>query len=105
MSVTPQMTADDLLQLPDDGYRYELVQGELRKMSPTGARHGNDTCTEVAAKTQDYLRAGTRVVIIVDPQTKRVEAHRPSGSVEVVDVLEIEDIIPGWCPPLAELFA
>ena len=34
------MTADELLQLPNDGMRYELVQGELRKMSPSGARHG-----------------------------------------------------------------
>jgi Uma2 family endonuclease len=34
------MTADDLLRMPDDGFRYELVRGELRKMSPAGSRHG-----------------------------------------------------------------
>jgi Uma2 family endonuclease len=34
---TRVFTADELLQLPDDGSRYELVEGELRKMSPTGA--------------------------------------------------------------------
>jgi len=34
------MTADELLQLPEDGWKYELVQGELRKMSPTGEDHG-----------------------------------------------------------------
>src|SRR6266542_2035456 len=39
MTVTSLMTADELLRLPDDGYRYELVQGELRKMSPSGNRH------------------------------------------------------------------
>lgn len=33
-------TADELLAMPDDGKRYELVQGELRMMSPAGARHG-----------------------------------------------------------------
>jgi Uma2 family endonuclease len=32
-------TADELLRLPDDGSRYELVEGELRKMSPSGADH------------------------------------------------------------------
>src|SRR6266576_3300819 len=32
--------ADELLRLPDDGWRHELVRGELRKMSPSGARHG-----------------------------------------------------------------
>jgi Uma2 family endonuclease len=34
------MTADDLLRMPDDGFRYELVKGELRKMAPAGHEHG-----------------------------------------------------------------
>ncbi len=34
------MTADELLAMPDDGYRYELVEGELRRMSPAGDEHG-----------------------------------------------------------------
>jgi Uma2 family endonuclease len=34
-------TADELLRMPDDGWRYELVEGELRKMSPAGADHGS----------------------------------------------------------------
>jgi Uma2 family endonuclease len=33
------MTADDLLNLPDDGMRHELVRGELRTMPPTGLDH------------------------------------------------------------------
>ena len=41
MSTTAQpMTADDLLRLPKDGFRYELVKGELRKMAPAGHEHG-----------------------------------------------------------------
>lgn len=32
-------TAEELFAMPDDGYRYELVRGELRKMSPTGSEH------------------------------------------------------------------
>ena len=41
MSTTLQpMTADDLLRMPDDGFRYELVKGELRKMAPAGHEHG-----------------------------------------------------------------
>src|SRR5574341_1260147 len=35
-----QMTADDLLKMPDDGFRYELVRGELRKSPFSDARHG-----------------------------------------------------------------
>ena len=34
------MTADELLRLPDDGQRHELVAGELRTMPPSGAEHG-----------------------------------------------------------------
>ena len=36
-------TADDLLTLPDDGWRYELVQGRLIQMLPTGIDHGAPT--------------------------------------------------------------
>ena len=37
------MTADDLLRLPDDGQRHELVRGELRTMPPAGYEHGWST--------------------------------------------------------------
>ena len=34
------MTAEELFNMPDDGYRYELVRGELRKMAPASFFHG-----------------------------------------------------------------
>jgi Uma2 family endonuclease len=34
------MTADELLAMPDDGIRRELVEGELREMVPAGGNHG-----------------------------------------------------------------
>ena len=37
------VTAEELLEMPDDGYRYELLRGELRKMAPAGYRHGKST--------------------------------------------------------------
>ena len=33
-------TTADLERLPDDGFRYELVRGEVRKMTPAGNEHG-----------------------------------------------------------------
>lgn len=33
-------TAETLLHLPDDGYRYELVGGQLVRDSPAGGEHG-----------------------------------------------------------------
>lgn len=34
------LTADDLLRLPDDGYRYELMGGKLLNEPPAGEEHG-----------------------------------------------------------------
>lgn len=41
MSTTTQlMTADELLMLPRGRFRYELIKGELKTMSPAGSEHG-----------------------------------------------------------------
>lgn len=37
---TRPVTAEELLRKPDDGFRYELVKGELRKMVPAESEHG-----------------------------------------------------------------
>ena len=176
MSVDARVfTADELLQLPDDGSRYELVRGELRKMSPAGGRHSqiaarivarllvyveehqlgavygadggfvlsrnpdtlrvpdgsfvraerfvdtpafvagapdlavevispSDLYSEVAWKTDEYLRAGTRAVILVDPEKRTVRVSRASGTVLIDDVLTVEEVIPGWRMSVAEIF-
>ena len=37
------VTAEELFQLPNDGYKYELVEGKLISMAPTGGKHGKVT--------------------------------------------------------------
>ncbi len=38
---THLVTAEELEKFPDDDYRYELVEGRVIRMSPTGAVHGH----------------------------------------------------------------
>ena len=42
-TLTKLVTADELLEMQDDGHRYELVKGELRMAPPPGSEHGEVT--------------------------------------------------------------
>jgi len=50
------MTAEELFQLPDDGYRYELVEGGLIRMPPAGGEHG-DVTMNVGSLLKGYVKA------------------------------------------------
>lgn len=41
MVTARKLTIEEFEQLPDDGYRYELVDGELERVPPTGEVHGD----------------------------------------------------------------
>lgn len=50
------MTADELLAMPDDGFVYELIKGELIKVSPPpGHEHGLVTMN-IAGPLYDYAK-------------------------------------------------
>ncbi len=80
MTVAQQLvTAEQLLQMPDDGYRYELVEGELRRMSPAGHQHGR-IILNLSAPLHHYVRthhlgavyaAETGFQLASDPDTVR----------------------------------
>ena len=179
-TITRPMTADELLAMPDDGFRYELVRGELIKMSPASPFHGesalaigsslrvharanrlgrtyaadtgfrlafnhvrapdaafvraeradsvnrrargffpgppdlavevispNDRLTEVNEKVADWLAAGTLAVVVVNPRNLTVRIHRSPTDVVVLnegDVLEVQDVVPGWRMAVSEIF-
>ncbi len=50
------ITADELIAMPDDGFRYELVRGELRKMAPASPDHG-EIAAWVAAPLAIYVKS------------------------------------------------
>ena len=179
---TRSVSAEELLRMPDDGFRYELVRGELRKMSPAGRRHGriahevgrllgnhvtahalgavyaaetgyrlakdpdtvrapdasfvrqereeameeiegylpgapdlavevispSDSYSEVAEKVMEWLDAGTRMVVVVDPRKRTLTLYRSRDEIRVLteaDVLDGADVVPGWRVAVKDLFA
>lgn len=50
MATTRLITAEDLYDMEDHGGRHELIEGELRKMAPTGEEHG-----EISALIAGFL--------------------------------------------------
>jgi Uma2 family endonuclease len=75
----PAITADELLHMPENGVRYELVRGELYTMTPPGAEHGRVAATAGlligahARKTGSGVTfaAETGFVLSRDPDTVR----------------------------------
>jgi Uma2 family endonuclease len=176
------MTAEELLAMPKDGFRYELLKGELKKMSPAGFDHGavgmslsmllaqyvkahnlgvvcmaktgfkiaanpdtvlapdvsfvrrqripqsgrpkafwpgapdlavevvspGDTKREVAEKVQDWLKAGSDAVWVVNPKNRTVTIHRPQTEAITLgenDELDGQTVVPGFRCLVAEIFA
>lgn len=50
------MTAEELFQLPNDDCKYELVEGELIRMAPTGGKHGKSTA-RLTRLLDEYVEA------------------------------------------------
>lgn len=178
------MTINKLARLPDDGWQYELVEGVLVRMPPSGQRAariarrlaarlgdyvdaenlGNvtgpdggytlgprtdlapdvgfiradrlppldspaydklasgapDLAVEIAspnqyrpgmaAKARRYLAAGTRLVWVIWPRYRRVDVWRPaatqpSTTLGAGDILDGEDVVPGFKYSVDDLFA
>ena len=176
------LTADDLMAMPDDGKRYELIRGELIEMPPASHEHGwiaerfgrrmgnfiedhdlghgvaadtgvnverdpdtvrapdygfisrermaepppprgyadvipdlvlevvspNDRQPDVDAKTQMWLDAGVRLVLMAYPETQEVYAHHDDGSVVrygIGDMVVGDPVLPGFSCAVVDIFA
>lgn len=107
------MTAEQLAQLPDDGWRYELIDGEPQRMAPAGKRHGR-IALKLGRRVGDYVEqaglgecygAETGFLVGRDPDTVRapdlafIRADRDSfldevGFSEIVPDLVAEVVSP-----------
>jgi Uma2 family endonuclease len=66
-----------------------------------------DLYTEVDEKVATWLEHGTRLVFVVNPRRRTVAVHRPGRLVRMLgegDVLNGEDIVPGWALAVGDLF-
>lgn len=181
MTATRLLSAQELLELPDDGQRYELIAGELLAMPPTGDEHGgigaavteslrmhvranhlgvvrtgetgyllatnpdtvraadvsfvrrerieaegrvvgyrrgapdlvveiispSDRYTDVEEKVAEWLDGGTRMVVVINPRRRTVTIYRSlleARILTITDVLDGQDVVPGWQMPVAEMF-
>ncbi|MDQ3303575.1 MAG: Uma2 family endonuclease [Actinomycetota bacterium] len=67
----------------------------------------NDSYTGLEEKVADWLGAGTRMVVVVEPRGRIVSVRRSVTEVEILaegDVLDGGDVVPGWTLPVAEVF-
>jgi Uma2 family endonuclease len=61
------LSAEQMVTLADDGWRYELVEGRLMRMPPTGFEHGGLEAV-IAAALQTFVRdAGLGRVVSGEP--------------------------------------
>jgi Uma2 family endonuclease len=66
----------------------------------------NDRPGEVLAKAGDWLKAGARLVWVIDPQHDAAQVFRPDGTVTLLGVdqfLDGEDVLPGFQVALSEI--
>ncbi|HEX9925100.1 MAG TPA: Uma2 family endonuclease [Anaerolineae bacterium] len=72
-AVSTLVTADELLHLPANGHRYELVKGELIEMSPASPRHGRIANIITFLLTQHIRQKGLGTVYAAETGFKLQE--------------------------------
>ena len=67
----------------------------------------SDRPSEVAEKTEEWLRAGCRAVVVVDPATTSATVHRSGVATERFESeaeLSVSELLPGWAVALRDIF-
>ncbi len=98
-----QMTAVQLLDMADDGYRHELVRGELRTMPPAGNVHGavanvlawSLTNCVMANDLGIVYAAETGFLLASDPDTVRAPDAAFTSWARIDEMGEVEGYWPG----------
>ena len=93
MSITRTWTEEELMALPEDGFKRELVDGEIR-VSPAGARHGQ-VIVRLTIRLGAHVQAH-RLGVVLDSSTG---VWMPSRNLRVPDVTFVRaDRLPDGVP-------
>ncbi len=71
-------------------------------------RSPTDRWTDVFTKVVEYLKAGVRVVVVLDPDTGTASVYRDDAPQQIFhngDELTLPDVLPGFSVPVRRLFA
>ena len=118
MATTTRMTADELMRLPDDGWRDELIDGELHRTAPAGFEHGiiglrfgrflgafvdeHDLGVVTAAETGFYVSHDPLTILAPDAAFYRADRLPPpdqrQGFANVIPDLVVEVVSPSDAP-------
>lgn len=105
---TRHTTAEELLRLPDDDFRYELVRGEPRKMTPAGNKPGY-LALRIASRLERHVEenglgrtyaAETGFKLASNPDTVRAPDAAFVSQTRLEEAGEVEGYWPG-APDLA----
>lgn len=67
----------------------------------------SDTYAEVEAKVEDWLRAGCRLVVVVNPRNQTLKTYRALTDISVLtvdDTFDAGDVVPGFRLPVRKVF-
>jgi Uma2 family endonuclease len=96
------LSIQSLSAIPRRGYAKVAPDLAAEILSPS------DRPAEILEKIADWLRAGTRLVWVLDMEREVARAHRADGSIALVPKdgsLDGEDVLPGFSCRLGDLFA
>ena len=67
-----------------------------------------DTYSEVESKVEEWLGAGTRLVVVLNPRSSTATVYRSRSEVVRLlhsDQLDLRDVVPGFTCPVADLMS
>lgn len=108
----------DTVRAPDVSYlrqeRVDETGGELIGFSPGAPDLAvevlslSDRFIEVEEKVFDWLAAGTKMVVVVNPDKRTATVYRSRAEITLLtedDELDGADVVPGWQLPVREMFS